>query len=112
MKSEITEILDKIKFNEAGLVPAVAQDFETGEVLMLAWMNKESIEKTLATKQIHYWSRSRNAMWRKGETSGHTQGLKEFLIDCDGDTILVIIEQVGPACHTGEHSCFFTKIEL
>jgi phosphoribosyl-AMP cyclohydrolase len=112
MKHDIAQIIDKVKFNEDGLVPAIAQDFETGEVLMMAWMNAEAIEKTITTKQIHYWSRSRNAIWRKGETSGNTQGLKELLIDCDGDTILVIIEQVGPACHTGEHSCFFTKIEL
>ncbi len=110
MEHDITEILKQVKFTENGLVPAIAQDFQTGEVLMMAWMNVEAIEKTLATGQVHYWSRSRSAIWRKGETSGHTQTLKEFLIDCDGDTILVIIEQVGPACHTGEHSCFFTKI--
>ncbi len=110
MEHNITEILEQIKFTENGLVPAIAQDFHTGEVLMMAWMNAESIKKTLESGQVHYWSRSRNAIWRKGETSGHTQTLKEFLIDCDGDTILVIIEQVGPACHTGEHSCFFRKI--
>ncbi len=110
MEHDITEILGMIKFTENGLVPAIAQDFQSGEVLMMAWMNAEAIEKTLTSGQVHYWSRSRNAIWRKGETSGHTQTMKEFLIDCDGDTILVIIEQVGPACHTGEHSCFFTKI--
>ena len=104
--------MSKITFDENGLVPAIAQDAATGQVLMMAWMNKESLEKTLATGQVHYWSRSRNSLWRKGETSGHTQTLKELLIDCDGDTILLTIEQVGPACHTGATSCFFTKIPL
>ncbi len=110
MEHDITEILKQVKFTENGLVPAIAQDFQTGEVLMMAWMNVEAIEKTLATGQVHYWSRSRSAIWRKGETSGHTQTLKEGLIDGEGETILVVVEQVGPACHTGEHSCFFTKI--
>ncbi len=77
---------------------------------MVAWMNREAVEKTLATGQVHYWSRSRNALWRKGETSGHTQSLKDFTIDCDGDTLLLKVDQVGPACHTGEKTCFFTKI--
>lgn len=106
----LSEALKQIKFDERGLVTAVAQHFSTGEVLMVAWMNKEALEKTLATKQVHYWSRSRQSLWRKGETSGHTQTLKELLIDCDGDTLLVKVDQVGPACHTGEKTCFFNKL--
>lgn len=105
------ENLKRITFNDAGLVPAIAQCATTGEVLMLAWMNQEALEKTIATGQVHYWSRSRQALWRKGETSGHTQALKELYIDCDGDTLLLLVEQTGPACHTGERSCFFTKLE-
>lgn len=77
---------------------------------MLAWMNREALEKTLATGQVHYWSRSRKQLWRKGETSGHFQTLKEFFVDCDGDTLLIKVDQIGPACHTGEKTCFFTKI--
>lgn len=110
MKHDIAEILKQVKFDESGLVPAIAQDYLTGEVLMMAWMNAGSLEKTLNTGQVYYWSRSRKSLWRKGETSGHTQTLKECFIDCDGDTILLKIEQVGVACHTGERSCFFRKI--
>lgn len=110
MKHDIAEILKQVKFNENGLVAAIAQDFKTGEVLMMAWMNADSLTKTLESSQVHYWSRSRGALWRKGETSGHTQTLKECFIDCDGDTILLKIEQVGAACHTGERSCFFKEI--
>ena len=106
---DITDIIKKIAFDKLGLVPAVAQHYQTGEVLMLAWMNKEAIEKTILTGDVHYWSRSRNQLWRKGETSGHTQKLKSLLIDCDGDTLLVKVAQVGPACHTGQKTCFFTK---
>jgi len=107
----ITETLKQIAFNPDGLVPAIAQDAKTGEVLMLAWMNREAVEKTLETGNVHYWSRSRQALWRKGETSGHTQTLREFTIDCDGDTILIKVEQTGPACHTGQKTCFFNKIK-
>ncbi len=107
MNSE--DIMKRITFNEAGLVPAIAQCVKSGDVLMMAWMNREAIEKTLATKDVYYWSRSRNSLWRKGETSGHTQRLKEFFIDCDGDTLLLKVEQTGAACHTGEKTCFFTK---
>lgn len=106
----MTDLLSKVTFDAHGLVPAIAQDAASGEVLMMAWMNAESLEKTLSTGQVHYWSRSRASLWRKGETSGHTQTLKELYIDCDGDTILLKIEQVGPACHTGAPGCFFTKI--
>jgi phosphoribosyl-AMP cyclohydrolase len=110
MKHDIAEILKQVKFDEKGLVAAIAQDHLTGEVLMMAWMNADSLTKTLKSGQVHYWSRSRKSLWRKGETSGHTQTLKECFIDCDGDTILLKIEQVGVACHTGERSCFFRKI--
>ena len=107
----MNDIVEKILFNAQGLVPVIAQREGTGEVLMLAWMNREALEKTLATGQMHYWSRSRNALWRKGETSGHTQALKSLTVDCDGDTLLAVIEQKGPACHTGADSCFFTPLE-
>jgi len=107
----IADTLNLITFNESGLVPAVAQHYQTGEVLMMAWMNKEAVEKTLSSGEVHYWSRSRNSLWRKGETSGHFQHLKEFYIDCDGDTILLKVDQVGPACHTGEKTCFFNRIK-
>lgn len=99
------------KFNEKGLIPAIAQDYKTGEVLMMAYMNEESYKKTLKTKEMWYFSRSRNKLWHKGETSGNIQRLKELYLDCDNDTILAKIEQVGGiACHTGNRSCFFNKV--
>ncbi len=103
----------KLNFDkEKGLLPAIAQDWKTGEVLMLAFMNREAWEKTLATRKAHYWSRSRNELWLKGGTSGHVQVVKEVFIDCDGDTILLKVEQLGGgACHTGYKSCFFQKIK-
>jgi phosphoribosyl-AMP cyclohydrolase len=100
-------VLDAICFDANGLVPAIAQQHDTGEVLMMAWMNAESISETLATNQVCYFSRSRGKLWRKGETSGQTQHLKELRVDCDGDTILLLVEQHGVACHTGHHNCFF-----
>jgi len=100
-----------LKFNEAGLIPAIAQQHDTGEVLMMAWMNAESIEETLKQGRVCYWSRSRNAFWRKGDTSGHTQQLIEMRYDCDADTVLVLVDQVGAACHTGERSCFFEVVK-
>ncbi len=100
-------ILDAIKFNAQGLVPAIAQQHDSAEVLMLAWMNRDAVAETLATGRVCYWSRSRQALWRKGETSGHVQRLVELRLDCDGDTILLLVEQTGPACHTGAHNCFF-----
>lgn len=103
----IGAVLDAIAFDELGLVPAVAQQHDTGEVLMLAWMNRESVAQTLMTGRVCYWSRSRQALWRKGDTSGHTQHLIDFIVDCDGDTILLKVDQKGPACHTGQRSCFF-----
>ena len=95
-----------VKFNDQGLVPAVAQDRRTGRVLMLAWMDQEALRRTIATRQATYWSRSRQAYWVKGETSGHTQHVCEVRRDCDGDTILLIVDQTGPACHTGAATCF------
>ena len=103
----MSAFLDSIAFGTTGLVPAVAQQHDTGEVLMLAWMNREAVAETLATGRVCYWSRSRSALWRKGETSGHTQRLVELRVDCDGDALLVLVEQRGVACHTGARSCFF-----
>lgn len=106
------EITQKIKFNSHGLVPAIVQEEGTGEVLMLAYMNSESLEKTLATGQTWFWSRSRQELWNKGATSGHIQKVTGLAYDCDGDTLLVTVQQTGPACHTGAKSCFFNKIEV
>jgi phosphoribosyl-AMP cyclohydrolase len=103
-------LFDELAFNEAGLIPAIAQDQKTGEVLMVAWMNREAIEETLATGQVCYFSRSRRKLWRKGETSGQVQKLVELRIDCDGDAILLLVEQTGVACHTGRRSCFFRAV--
>ena len=103
---------DKISFNPNGLVPAIAQQHDTGEVLMMAWMTAETLAETLATGRACYYSRSRNAFWRKGDTSGHIQLVKSVHLDCDGDTILLKIDQHGAACHTGEKSCFFTTIDI
>lgn len=103
---------DKISFNPDGLVPAIAQQHDTGEVLMMAWMTAETLAETLATGRACYFSRSRNVFWRKGDTSGHIQLVKSVHLDCDGDTILLKIDQHGAACHTGEKSCFFTPIDI
>jgi len=103
---------DKISFNPDGLVPAIAQQHDTGEVLMMAWMTAETLAETLATGRACYYSRSRNAFWRKGDTSGHIQLVKSVHLDCDGDTILLKIDQHGAACHTGEKSCFFRPIDI
>jgi phosphoribosyl-AMP cyclohydrolase len=101
----------QVKWNEQGLVPAIAQDWKTGEVLMLAWMNPEALELTAREGRAIYWSRSRNSLWRKGEQSGHVQQLKELRIDCDADTVLMKVEQLGGiACHTGRRSCFYQKL--
>ena len=101
--------LDAVAFNTDGLVPVIAQSAATGDVLMMAWMNRATLEETLASGQVTYWSRSRQAVWRKGETSGHIQRLVEAYVDCDGDTLLLKVDQTGPACHTGAVSCFFRK---
>ena len=102
--------LAQIKFDRDGLVPAIAQQHDSGEVLMLAWLNREAVTETLSTGQVCYWSRSRQALWRKGESSGQTQRLVELRIDCDGDTLLLLVDQVGVACHTGRRNCFFRAI--
>jgi phosphoribosyl-AMP cyclohydrolase len=100
-------VLAAIRFDANGLVPAIAQQHDTGEVLMLAWMNRSAVQETLATGRVCYFSRSRNALWRKGETSGQTQHLHELRVDCDGDTLLLLVRQDGVACHTGRRNCFF-----
>ncbi len=99
-----------LRFDAAGLIPCIAQDHASGEVLMLAWMNAEALQRTIATGRVTYWSRSRQAFWVKGETSGHVQRLVELRLDCDGDSLLALVDQTGPACHTGARSCFFTAI--
>jgi phosphoribosyl-AMP cyclohydrolase len=99
-----------LKYNEAGLIPAIAQDHATGEILMMAWMNAESLMQTLETGQVTYWSRSRQEFWAKGATSGHVQTLKEMRVDCDRDCLLIQVDQIGAACHTGRRSCFYTGI--
>lgn len=102
----------EINWNDQGLVPAIAQDWQTGEVLMLAWMNREALELTVQEERAVYWSRSRGALWRKGEESGHVQKLRELRVDCDADTVLMKVEQVGGiACHTGRRSCFYRKLQ-
>ncbi len=104
--------LDAVKWDDKGLVAAIAQDATTQEVLMLAWMNRESLQLTLATGDAHYWSRSRCALWKKGETSGHIQHVRELRLDCDGDAILMKVEQIGGiACHTGRRRCFFNLLD-
>jgi phosphoribosyl-AMP cyclohydrolase len=103
-------ILEKIDFGK-GLLPAIIQDYKTKEVLMLAYMNEEAFEKTLETGRTWFWSRSRNSLWNKGETSGHFQQVKSIKLDCDGDTVLILVEQIGPACHTGNQSCFYSEIK-
>ena len=99
--------IDNLKFNEDGLIPAIAQQYDSNEVLMMAWMNKASIDETLQTGRVCYWWRSRQAFWRKGESSGQIQLLKECRVDCDSDTLLLLVDQTGPACHTGRRTCFF-----
>ena len=107
----LSEALDNLAFNDAGLVPVIAQQHDTGEVLMFAWMNRTAIEETLATGQVCYYSRSRKTLWRKGESSGQTQTLKALRVDCDGDVLLASVEQTGAACHTGRRDCFFWKLD-
>jgi phosphoribosyl-AMP cyclohydrolase len=103
-------VYEKLKFNQDGLLPAIVQEQSTGRVLMMAWMNRAALEKTIATGRTHFWSRKRQKFWMKGEESGHTQTVKDIAFDCDGDTLLIQVEQVGAACHEGYHSCFFRSI--
>jgi phosphoribosyl-AMP cyclohydrolase len=105
--SEKDPLLDAIVFDAAGLVPVIAQQHDTDEILMVAWMNRAAVTETLSTGRVCYWSRSRRALWRKGETSGQVQRLIELKLDCDGDTLLARVDQLGVACHTGRRSCFF-----
>ena len=100
----------KLAFNDNGLIPAIAQDCDTGDVLMMAWMNAEAVRRTLESGDVTYWSRSRKEFWVKGATSGNTQKLMSFRIDCDQDAILMQVKQVGPACHTGRRTCFYTEV--
>lgn len=106
-KEMVDEIVSEIKWDERGLVPCIVQDSETKEVLMLAYMNKEALKKTVETKMAHYYSRSRNKIWQKGEESGHIQYVKDIYVDCDSDAILLVVEQKVAACHTGYYSCFY-----
>ncbi|KJZ25215.1 phosphoribosyl-AMP cyclohydrolase [Tritonibacter mobilis] len=101
---------ETLTYNEAGLVPCIAQDVESGEILMMAWMNAESVAKTLETRRVTYWSRSRQSFWIKGESSGHVQELVELRVDCDRDALLALVRQTGPACHTNRRSCFYTAV--
>ena len=104
-------IYDQLKFNADGLVPAIIQEQSTGRVLMMAWMNRASLEKTIETGRTHFWSRSREKFWMKGESSGHTQTVHDIAFDCDGDTLLIQVEQIGSACHKGYKSCFFRSAQ-
>ncbi|WP_447528869.1 phosphoribosyl-AMP cyclohydrolase [Vreelandella sp. TE19] len=108
---ETATLLDAAKFNDEGLIPAIAQQHDTKEVLMMAWMNREALEETLKTKRVCYYSRSRKKLWRKGESSGQQQALVSAAFDCDGDTLLLQVDQTGPACHTGRKSCFYIAID-
>jgi len=103
--------LEGLRWNADGLVPAIAQQHDSGEVLMMAWMNREALDETLRTGRVCYWSRSRQKLWRKGESSGQVQVLKEMRFDCDGDTILLRVDQTGPACHTGRRACFYNRVD-
>lgn len=107
MKDQVEHALAEIRFGPDGLVPAIAQQHDTGEILMLAWMNRDAVRASLSEGRAWYWSRSRASLWRKGETSGQTQQLRELRLDCDGDAVLLLVDQQGVACHTGRRSCFF-----
>ena len=102
---------DKLKFDAQGLIPAIVQEQKTGRVVMMAWMNRASLESTIATGKTHFWSRSRQKFWMKGETSGHVQQVRDIAFDCDGDVLLIQVEQAGAACHEGYQSCFFRSVE-
>ena len=111
MESETEVAGVEIAFDESGLVPCVTQDWSTGEVLTLAYMNREALDRTLESGDVHYWSRSRNELWRKGETSGNVQRLRALRYDCDADALLALVDAAGPACHTGERTCFYRTLE-
>ena len=110
--ASLMSFLDQLKFDPSnGLIPAIIQEQGTGRVLMMAWMNRASLEKTIETGKTHFWSRKRQKFWMKGESSGHTQAVKDIAFDCDGDTLLIQVEQIGAACHEGYHSCFFRSAQ-
>lgn len=109
-QAAIEMLIAAVQFDSQGLVPAIAQQHDTGEVLMMAWMNRDAVAETMRSGRACYWSRSRRAPWRKGDTSGHIQTLVDLRVDCDGDTLLVLVDQTGVACHTGRHNCFFRAI--
>lgn len=111
-KLNTNSVIDQLVFNAQGLIPAIAQQHDTGEVLMMAWMNKAALEETLSTGRACYWSRSRQQFWRKGESSGNEQQVVKVIADCDGDTLLLMVNQSGPACHTNRASCFFLDMAL
>ncbi|MEQ5802127.1 phosphoribosyl-AMP cyclohydrolase [Halomonas sp. H10-9-1] len=110
-RHDLSGVLAAIRFNADGLIPAIAQQHDSGEVLMMAWMNREALEETLRTGRVCYWSRSRAKLWRKGESSGQQQHLRSAALDCDGDTLLLQVDQTGPACHSGRRSCFYVALE-
>ena len=105
------EVIERLRFGDAGLIPAIAQSHESRAVLMLAWMNADAVRETLETGRVCYWSRSRQKLWRKGESSGHTQRLVELRFDCDSDTLLLLVDQTGPACHTNRPVCFYNAVQ-
>ncbi len=107
---DLSDFISQLKFNADGLIPAIVQDHESGQVLMMAWMNEASLKSTIETGKTHFWSRSRQKYWMKGESSGHTQAVKRVSFDCDGDTLLIQAEQIGAACHEGYKSCFFRAL--
>jgi phosphoribosyl-AMP cyclohydrolase len=108
--AELQQVLQDLQWTDDGLIPAIAQQHNSGAVLMLAWMNLDALKETLDTGRVCYWSRSRQKLWRKGETSGHIQKLVELRVDCDGDTLLLLVDQQGPACHTERSSCFYNRV--
>lgn len=109
-EASIEAMLAAVRFDGQGLLPAIAQQHDSGEVLMMAWMDRNAVVETMRTGRVCYWSRSRKAPWRKGDTSGHIQTLVDLRVDCDGDTLLVVVDQTGVACHTGRHNCFFRAV--
>lgn len=111
MSQETTPFIDKLKFNADGLIPAIIQDHDNGRVLMMAWMNRASLEQSMQSGKTHFWSRSRQKFWMKGESSGHVQTIRDVAFDCDGDTLLIRVDQVGSACHEGYRSCFFRSLD-
>ena len=110
MSTSPNPLIQDIVFDQAGLVPVIAQQYDSGEILMVAWMNRDAVVESVTSGHMCYWSRSRRALWRKGETSGQVQHLKELRIDCDGDTLLLLVDQEGVACHTGRRNCFFRAV--